>query len=104
MKLFNNKKAQITGSTGFKWIKFLILIFVLGFLFVTVSYAYNSYVKQAIDPLIQSNNLINASEKADSIAQGNKLSAFFDSTPVLIIITLAFGLILGAFAISAKEY
>ena len=102
--MFNNKLAQITGSTGFRWIKFLILIFILGFLFVVISYAYNSYVKQAIDPLISGNTLVNASVRAESLAQGNKLSAFFDFTPVLIIITLAFGLILGAFALSAREY
>ena len=103
MKIFNNKSGQMAGSTGFRWIKFLLLIFVLGFLFITVSYAYNTYVKGSIDSLINDNTLVNASVKAESLAVGTKIGAFFDATPVIIIITLIIGLILGAVAISSRE-
>lgn len=96
MKLFNNKKGQQIESIGWRWIKFLLLIFVLGFLFITIAYAYHNYVQPVTDNLIQNNQVANSSEITISMTNSDRLSSFFDFTPILIIITLIFGLIFGA--------
>jgi uncharacterized membrane protein SpoIIM required for sporulation len=99
MKVFTGKKGY---STGFSWIYFLLLIFVLGFLFILIAYSYDSYFKGTADSLINSNPLMNDSMKTEALAQGDKYTAFFHATPVIIFVTLVIGLILGAIAIKNR--
>lgn len=99
MKLFTDKKGY---STGFSWIYFLLLIFVLGFLFILVAYAYDSYFKPTADDLISSSSIMNESMKTEALAQGTKYSAFFHATPVIVFVTLVIGLVLGAIAIKNR--
>lgn len=100
MKIFTNKKAQMVApeSTGFKWVKTLILIFVIGFLFVTVSVAFNQYFKPTVDNLISTDTSLNSTQISDAMYTGNKMQAFFMAFPIIVIITLGIGLILSAIA------
>lgn len=98
-----NKKGQISpDSTGWSWIKMLILLFSVGFILLILTYAITDYLSPAYVSLAPLYNM-NSSDTTAYLAEGTKVNSYWMFIWIIILVATIVGIIMNSIANRRNE-